>query len=94
MTHTPGPWTASQYMDTPDWGVITDENRVVVGLSSRITADDARLIAAAPDLLQALIHLVIESESVQDMDDAAVNRNFGQAIENALKALKRAKGQS
>ena len=38
-------------------------------------------------LVIALRQLVIESEIAQDADDAAVNRNFGRAIENAHSAL-------
>lgn len=46
--HTPGPWFPSQYLDNDEWGVLSQDNVIVVGLSSRITKADARLIAAAP----------------------------------------------
>ncbi len=58
-THTPGPWTASQYLDDGRWGVVTQGNGIVVSLRSRSPSEatlseaDARLIAAAPELLQA-----------------------------------------
>lgn len=57
--HTPGPWTASQYIDDGQWGVLTSAGGIVVSVRSTSVADgalteaDARLIAAAPNLLAA-----------------------------------------
>lgn len=59
---TPGPWVASQYLDDGRWGILRDPpaddvwdgGEIIVGVSSRLTSEDARLIAAAPDLLEAL----------------------------------------
>lgn len=46
--HTPGPWTAVQDGNEVDWYLVDDDESVIVfGLSE----PDARLIAAAPDLL-------------------------------------------
>ena len=50
--HTPGRWIASQYMDTAEWGILSENNVIVVGLSSRISEANARLIAAAPEMYQ------------------------------------------
>lgn len=61
--HTPGPWTAER---TPasaywDWTVIapSGKGRVMqIGIDTDNTEADARLIAAAPDLLEALQAIV------------------------------------
>ena len=48
--HTPGPWTAVQDGNV-DWYIVDENESVIVfGLSE----PDARLIAAAPDMLDAL----------------------------------------
>ena len=56
--HTPGPWSAVQFPDEPDWVVIGpngDERIATVGGNQQRDAEaNARLIAAAPDLLAAL----------------------------------------
>lgn len=67
MTHTPGPWVFSPERDTHDsiihtanavekHGYIGADNGGVVGSSEWIWIkdEDARLIATAPDLLEAL----------------------------------------
>lgn len=55
MTHTPGPWKAEKSKSPPyAWYVVgSDLNNVAHDLSK----DDARLIAAAPALLEALTRL-------------------------------------
>lgn len=60
-THTPGPWVF--YADTPstepNWHIVTTANRMRVLANVHIEPDNAmdlanaRLIAAAPDLLEA-----------------------------------------
>ena len=55
--HTPGPWTAKvidTVNDAPAYWHITDSCRGVVGDVQSVNPFDARLIAAAPDLLAAL----------------------------------------
>ncbi len=62
---TKGPWVASQYLDNEEWGVITAPanssicseeggGEIIVGTASRITEANAKLIAAAPALYEAL----------------------------------------
>ncbi len=55
-THTPGPWRVEGWSDAIGSGntVLDDDGRAVS--DGRISAADARLIAAAPDLLAALRH--------------------------------------
>jgi hypothetical protein len=80
MAHTRGPWTASQYLDTHEWGVITDNNEIVVGLDSRISAENASLIAAAPELLDALVRLVNEASGFKSMADPFVHGHTNMAV--------------
>ena len=48
--HTPGPWIAWKYPDVKSWTVASKES-----VASKIkTEQDARLIAAAPEMLEAL----------------------------------------
>ena len=60
QAHTPGPWSAHPREDgpvdllTPEWRCIDGPGSDVYG---HMTAADARLISAAPELLQALIYL-------------------------------------
>ena len=51
MAHTPGPWTAYCASDDGDNYIGATGDRIVAQNASE---DDARLIAAAPDLLAAL----------------------------------------
>jgi hypothetical protein len=51
MTHTPGPWRVKERREFKDWVILADVN----SFSARAhSAEDARLIAAAPALLEAL----------------------------------------
>ena len=55
--HTPGPWTAIIEKDgehVVDTYVVDVDEDVVVRPSAKLSEPDARLIAAAPDLLAAL----------------------------------------
>lgn len=40
-------WLASTYLDNGQWGILTEDNEIVVGLSSRLTESLARHIADA-----------------------------------------------
>ena len=60
-THTPGPWQAIEWTCHAPTTVVVDDDAVVT--KKRVVADcdttaDARLIAAAPDLLVALEEMV------------------------------------
>ena len=77
--HTPGPWVASQGTETeperwtvvaengPPWWIAVVENGQP-GDSLETEAATARLIAAAPELLEALIELVSMTEGLVSMD--------------------------
>lgn len=73
--HTPGPWVACGYGDYSDYEgkcrVVLGEGgdirtAVVLGFDTPENEADARLIAAAPDLLEALQTIV---KSLSDQDD-------------------------
>jgi len=54
--HTPGPWVYSFESVDPEWAVITTSGGVVIANVNDLHTQkaNARLIAAAPDLLAAL----------------------------------------
>ena len=66
--HTPGPWAAfsDEINDHTNIVSIADRTRLVLSLPGRHKSDpDVRLIAAAPDLLEALEDAVRTCESDQ-----------------------------
>lgn len=77
--HTPGPWIF--YADTPstdpNWHIVTTANRMRVLANVHIEpgnamdAANARLIAAAPDLLEALQGVLRVADRQTDEFDAA-----------------------
>ncbi len=92
--HTPGPWRVNQYTETtgandgylkgfPSISVLAkgEELIYVIGNGAGESLGDARLIAAAPELLQALRGLV----------RVALDRGFGDAeLAQAERAIERA----
>jgi len=57
MDYTPAPWKthAVNYIkDTPAQWEIRDKHKGVIAVTESVNPDDAALIAAAPDLLEAL----------------------------------------
>ncbi len=75
MAHTPGPWrTSGAALD--GFAPIMAPGGVIVALVSTLSANvkaDAMLIAAAPDMLKALVDLVnsFEKHRSKDLWDAA-----------------------
>ena len=68
--HTPGPWTVTigdTIAGAPAYWLIEGANGVVGDIQS-VNADDARLIAAAPQMLRALQRL---THPAADDDDLA-----------------------
>lgn len=70
MTYTPGEWSYSKLgNDADQWGIY-DESGKTLGLSYH-GEDNARLIAAAPDLLEALewvLHDVTKSTEMHSLN--------------------------
>ena len=108
--HTPAPWTAhpiNQYSKQPIWGIIgeggriTDIPELVPNHSPSEQAANAKLIAAAPDLLAALEAAI---PALQRLGDFVGNTDSSGAsglgvidrcaiIGNALAAIATAKGE-
>ena len=75
MKHTPGPWTFVQggSGNFPTWNVRIGSNLITLPFASSMdTLDaDARLIAAAPDLLEAL-NDILNGHGDPDIPEAAL----------------------
>ena len=89
---TPGPWTANRYVGERDnWFVRgPNDERVCGSGSGPVVEANARLIAAAPDLYEAL------TEMMASFDDRQINPNFKPqpAVAKAEAALAKARGES
>lgn len=64
--HTPGPWQARTGRANTSVYVEGTQHAVAVGCKE----PDARLIAAAPDMLEALREMLRQFEPANDLDDA------------------------
>jgi hypothetical protein len=90
IQHTPGPWAISGYDSengTPAY--ISGKGGEPIASIHRLNPDaepNARLIAAAPDILQALEGMLNWASRVKQL-------NPGLEIANALNAVNKAKGQ-
>ena len=104
-THTKGPWSVSIEPDKYDSGrdeirVLAEEDRnhpqgpLTVARVNQYLADEsvanARLIAAAPDLLAALRNMLCEVRMSADTE----NRLARLTIEHAEKAIAKAEGRA
>ena len=97
--HTPGPWVSieSVLFDRPE---ICDEKdrRVAVCLSYYPMHEDtrtanARLIAAAPDMLEALEDLVEWADAVKGRAGVRMSDPHTGSIDTAKRAIAKAKGE-
>ena len=87
--HTPGPWELNP---TSSGGllVVRAEQSLQV-----FPVADAHLIAAAPDLLAALVELVAAGQfAVESCDELAVMLRLGAATDAAHTAIAKAEGRS
>ncbi len=91
--HTQGPWSV-QDIAAPGrvekwvWSDKTPVCKVTIG-NAEIAQANARLIAAAPDMLAALQELLATCEmNLDDLEEDTIN-----AITTALAAIKKAKGE-
>ena len=64
MSHTPGPWKYSYEAIDPEWAIVTAQGGLVVANVNDNQTANARLIAAAPDMLAALKWIADQYESV------------------------------
>ena len=104
--HTPGPWTARR-MHTGGFDIMDPRNRDVVtvyggGVETESREANARLIAAAPDLLEALRQLLSNAEIARhhlrndeggSLIGSALWDTIGQAERAILKATATEQGE-
>lgn len=98
MSHTPGPWSASEHGDYGDYDgnsiiILGDDLRVavVLGYDTEETQANARLIAAAPFLLETLEYIARADPRTWDEE---VRDQFRQWAQNRAKlAIAKAKGE-
>jgi len=91
MAHTPGPWIYSQSMQEGDYLVGT--GRKIIARLWGGNEDDARLIAAAPDLLAACDEAVAALMLLPPdcLDDVAGQPSRDELINNIFSAIARAR---
>jgi type VI protein secretion system component VasF len=101
MKHTRGPWIASEYGDYGDYDgkcrVILGEGgdirtAVVLGFDTEENQANARLIAAAPDLLEALQRINEACAQIPEGLEGYLE-HLSDAISDARKALAKATGE-
>lgn len=98
--HTPGPWEACKVGDYGDYDgqclvVLGDDMRVAVTLGSDKTAKaNASLIAAAPDLLDALREIADDYAGRFDMASPSTNPGMKYVVSQARAAIAKATGEA
>lgn len=95
MTHTPGPWTAEQTDDAGRWFITAGyENIVSAQYGNPLSEANARLIAAAPDLLAALRDLFDQCAMVRKhWGDGSNQAEADNAIRAGQAAIAKAEGR-
>lgn len=101
--HTPGEWQAINWTYHSTSTVVVDDPSVVTGkrvIAECATEEDARLIAAAPELLEAMASLLREHDAVfagrsDGAQDSYYNAHPGRAIayRKARAAIAKATGE-
>ena len=86
--HTPGPWKNTNYQTHPNFQVLDNGNAFVAEAS---TEANARLIAAAPELLEALSKLVLHVGHYSSMPHA--HPDAARDMANARAAIAKATGE-
>lgn len=87
--HTPGPWKQSCESIDPDWHIVTTSGGAVIANVFAPQNANARLIAAAPDLLEALLDAVDAWETHCESGD----HMQGDWVYDARAAIAKARGQ-
>lgn len=100
MSHTPGPWTLDRYRDNRDFVIVDAERNVITESDCAGThaEENARLIAAAPELLAALMEcaeFVDNYVDVNDGDDGRPTPNRAMSLHSLiLSVIAKAEGRS
>ena len=100
--HTPGPWEAAKSREEADpWGIRSDDGywlaSIIDSASEPMGAHsevNARLMAAAPDLLLALREIAADYADRFDMNCPSTNPGIKYVVEQARAAIAKATGES
>lgn len=91
---TPGPWVVERADDA--YCIANVGNLVIIPEGGNVKHDnaeaDARLIAAAPELLDALEDIANDYAERFDMDSQSTNPGMKVVVENARAAIAKARG--
>jgi len=100
--HTPGPWTTRPNPDAPEWwidgpvGLTPNVSYETIGppIGMTYTKENARLIAAAPDLLVALDNFIADYDTIcTEYSTANVARVVDMALPSFRAAIAKATNQ-
>ena len=92
-THTLGPWVQGCESIDPEWRIVTTIGGAIIANVNGADEANARLIAAAPDMLDALLSAIEAIEWWQDQHDCckgATDRH----LSKIRAAIAKAKGAS
>ena len=94
--HSPGPWTAGQNEQNRFIKDATG-NCIIAYNRAMFSGEDARLMAAAPDLVAALESILDEAEDREDIEDGAngpLPNIWMRIAQDARAAIAKARGES
>lgn len=100
MKHTKGPWKAVKYQNTSYYTVRQDHStygidaRTLAGSDDDLKFHDAHLIAAAPEMLEALENILGSMLYAANFLDAPLNSTFRDNVKLVENAIKKARGES
>ena len=96
MTHTPGPWETTMLSDGTECGACEfgGGDMIAILQGEHDTPDNARLIAAAPDMLAALEDVTASLDYAVTALQAPANCTMRENLTAARAAIARAKAQS
>ncbi len=94
--HTPGPWKFSAESIDPEWSVVTTAGgSVIANVNDRHDQlANARLIAAAPDMLEALSKLMDLNDNSGPFGGEILEDRITRAWDAARAAIAKAEGRS
>ena len=88
MSYTPGPWYASK---GPDKSIIYQDAKPKQDIAAVWRHENANLLAAAPELLEALEEIIASNPSILATERSALR--YVQAVEKARKVIGKARGE-
>ena len=93
LKHTPAPWKFNFESVDPEWAVVTTNGGSVIANvnSCGLQESNARLIAAAPELLEALENAL---GLIEMLIDDKTRFNYFKVVCDGKAAIAKAKGQS